>query len=253
MAPDFRANRHESLTPVQAALYCLVRQPNVRQVGRDLKSVEGELPESLSFDPLLRGTPLPVQIARSIAERIRSGDLPPGAKVPSEPTLAAQLGVSRATIREAIRLLVGEGLVQTRRGLGTFVSYEPHLWPVDTGLEELISMTDLIERAGYKASTKLLECGQVDPPPEVIEALPVEKGEQVQVLRRIRLANQIPIAYCLDYFRQHLFEAGDPLGIDGANSLLALLERTTGKRITGAVTRIEPVSATPTALNFPES
>jgi GntR family transcriptional regulator len=209
-----------------------------------LNTAQDKLPKDRSFEPLIRGTPLPIQIARAIAERIRSGELPPGSKVPSEPTLAAQFGVSRATIREATRLLVGEQLLQAHRGRGTFVCHEPHLWPVDTGLEELVSMTDLIERAGYKASTQLLERGLVEPPAEVTKALGVAAGAQVGMLRRIRLADGIPVAYSLDYVKEDLFLLGDSVIMDGTTSLLASLERVTGKRITGAVTRIEPISAT---------
>jgi GntR family transcriptional regulator len=209
-----------------------------------LKPLENKTSDDQSYEPLVRGTPLPIQIARVIAERIRSGELLPGSKVPSEPALAAQFGVSRATIREATRLLVGEQLLQAERGRGTFVRYEPHLWPVDTGLEELVSMTDLIERAGYTAGTQLLERRLVNPPTEVIKALDVAGGAQVGMLRRIRLADGVPVAYSLDYVKEDLFRMGDIVGMDATSSLLASLERATGKRITGAVTRIEPISAT---------
>jgi GntR family transcriptional regulator len=213
-------------------------------VRAPLDSAEGGPLEGQSFEPLIRGTPLPIQIARAITERIHSGDLPPGSKVPSEPALAAQFGVSRATIREATRLLVGEQLLQAHRGRGTFVCYEPHLWPVDTGLEELVSMTDLIKRAGYKASTQLLERRLADPPAEVIKALGVDAGTQVGMLRRIRLADGTPVAYSLDYVKEDLYRLGAIECMDEASSLLVALERATGKRITGAVTRIEPISAT---------
>jgi GntR family transcriptional regulator len=106
-------------------------------------------------------------------------------------------------------------------------------------------MTDLIERAGYKAGTQLLERRLVNPPAEVIKALDLAAGARVGMLRRIRLADGVPVAYSLDYVKQDLFRMGDIVGMDATSSLLASLERATGKRITGAVTRIEPIAATP--------
>ena len=65
---------------------------------------------------------LSVRIADELAERITNGLFRPGDKLPSEPELAVELNVSRTTLREALRILSTRGLVEVRRGIGTFVT-----------------------------------------------------------------------------------------------------------------------------------
>jgi len=60
-------------------------------------------------------------VIQQIQEKISLGVFPPGAKIPTEPTLMAQLGVGRSTVREAVRVLVSAGLLEVRQGDGTYV------------------------------------------------------------------------------------------------------------------------------------
>jgi GntR family transcriptional regulator, transcriptional repressor for pyruvate dehydrogenase complex len=69
----------------------------------------------------LRRSPLVEQAIDRLGEQITSGAWPVGARLPSETTLAAELGVGRSTIREAIRALASTGMVESRQGAGTFV------------------------------------------------------------------------------------------------------------------------------------
>src|SRR5262245_28791516 len=69
----------------------------------------------------LRPSPLVEQAALHLREQITGGEWPVGTKLPGETTLAAQLGVGRSTVREAIRALAGAGLLQARQGAGVFV------------------------------------------------------------------------------------------------------------------------------------
>ena len=62
------------------------------------------------------------QISQWLRERITTGDWPEHYRLPAEPDLARQLGVSRGTLRRAVRTLVGEGLLVQTRGRGTFVA-----------------------------------------------------------------------------------------------------------------------------------
>lgn len=74
----------------------------------------------------LRPSPLVEQAAEHLREQIVSGQWPVGTKLPGETALAAQLGVGRSTVREAVRALAGAGLVKSRQGAGVFViSAEP--------------------------------------------------------------------------------------------------------------------------------
>ena len=65
---------------------------------------------------------LSVRIADELAEMIANGEFRPGDKLPNEPELSRRMQVSRTTLREALRILSTRGLVEVRRGIGTFVT-----------------------------------------------------------------------------------------------------------------------------------
>src|SRR5437588_7779515 len=69
-----------------------------------------------------RARPRSVLVREQLTQRIDSGALAAGSRLPSEPVLATELGVSRATLREALRALESEGLVRRMWGSGTYVA-----------------------------------------------------------------------------------------------------------------------------------
>ena len=75
--------------------------------------------------PVLRPGRLAEEVGADLERRIRRGDFPPGGRLPSESQLAAQFGVSRTVVREAIARLRAEGLVDSRQGAGAFVMQRP--------------------------------------------------------------------------------------------------------------------------------
>ncbi len=85
------------------------------------------MPESVTkmINIVGSGTPLYVQVAESLRNRIVSGDLPPGYKLPSEAELAASLGINHLTLRKSLRILSEQKLISQRQGCGTFVAYSP--------------------------------------------------------------------------------------------------------------------------------
>ncbi|MBF6320018.1 FadR family transcriptional regulator [Nocardia cyriacigeorgica] len=74
------------------------------------------------MDSQVRRHPLAEQAAELLLARIRGGEWPLGHRLPGETTLAAQLGVGRSTVREAIRELAGKGVLASRQGAGVFVT-----------------------------------------------------------------------------------------------------------------------------------
>jgi GntR family transcriptional regulator len=129
-------------------------------------------------------------IAEAIRSQIESGELPPGAQLPSERDLASAYGTARNTAREAVRLLADTGLVITDQGKGSFVRPQMSLIRLgndrysprhrDTGLSPF-----LLECAkqGKTGRFEVLGIDRVQPPPDVAERLGVP-GKTKSVLRR---------------------------------------------------------------------
>ena len=133
--------------------------------------------------------PLYRQIEEAVRERIRSGELQPGAQVATETELMVEYGVSRATVRQALAGLVAEGLLEIRRGLGTFVT-APRFEHTIGGF---YSFSREIERHGLQPGTKVLDLRTVPAVEVVAESLGIPAGTRVVALRRLRLAGPDPL------------------------------------------------------------
>jgi GntR family transcriptional regulator len=114
----------------------------------------------------------------------------PGAPLPSEAELCERFSVSRMTVRQALQELTNDGLVERRRGQGTFVAHRPvHRRP---GV--FLSFTEEMNRRGMQASSRLLNAGMDDPRRSEALDLGLAPGSQVLRVVRVRLADGVPVA-----------------------------------------------------------
>jgi len=150
--------------------------------------------------------------------------LGPHAAIPAERTLMTTYGVSRATVREAIRQLVDEGVLYRIQGKGTFVTGDR----VQSDLH-LASFTEDMRRRGLVTATILVSIALVDAPLEVRAALGLASGDQVHQVERLRLAGGIPMAFERGYYPAALTPGLD--GRDLTRSLYATLATEYGLRI----------------------
>ena len=120
----------------------------------------------------------------------------PGERLPAEPDLARSLGVSRATLREAMRSFEGQGLIRRRQGVGTFVV--GHSQVIDTGLEVLESIESLAHKIGLDVSMGDLHIQQVQADDLQAEKLEIEPGSDVVKISRVIQADNRPVAYLID-------------------------------------------------------
>ena len=139
--------------------------------------------------PVASGIPLYRQIEADLRERIRGGGLRPGAQVPPEPELMAEYGVSRATVRQALVGLVAEGLLEIRRGLGTYVTARRF----EHTIGGFYSFSREIERHGLLPGTRVLDLRTQPAADDAAEALGLLPGTPVVALRRLRLAGPDPL------------------------------------------------------------
>lgn len=144
----------------------------------------------------------------------------PGQFLPSEPDLAEQFGVSRATLREAMRLYEARGLVVRRRGIGTYVVRPPQV--IESGLEVLSSIENLAAQVGVALEAREVWLDERPAQPEEAGLLRIAAGEPIVELSRLIVADGRPVAYFVDCLpREYL----DPEQIDDdfTGSVLSLL------------------------------
>jgi GntR family transcriptional regulator len=196
------------------------------------------LPTELAAEPR-RAKPLYLQIAETLEGDIKSGTYPVGHRFPTEPAFAADLGVSRLTLRHALTVLEHRGLIDRRVGRcgGTFVREAP----VERDLTTFAGFTEQMRRSGVVASSELYETTVVSAEPEVAEALELEDGDPVISLERVRLANGIPVALEHSWFAEEDFPDLLDHPLDGA--LYDLLQQQYGRGPTHGREMFEPVVA----------
>ena len=141
-----------------------------------------------------RSRPLYQQAALRLAEILAA--TAPDSFLPSEPELARQLGISRATLREAMRSFEEQGRIVRRQGVGTIVTRPPRA--LDAGLEVLESLETLATRTGLPV--EMGECVIDVRPAGEEDALPLEipASSSVVEVSRVILAGGRPVAYLID-------------------------------------------------------
>lgn len=194
-----------------------------------------------------RRNSLPTKIAEALAARIRSGEMPAGERLPSEPSLARLLNVSRNTVREAISVLREQGLVSTRQGLGTF-ALDPHAqasWPVDVGIEHLTSTTELIRQAGHEPGSRDYLLSTVTGEAVPLQHLQLAPTDTLHCIERVRTADERPVIFCRDYISTERVPAHLMVQFRGDGSLFAFLSRECGLSILAARADILPAMPSP--------
>lgn len=137
-----------------------------------------------------RTSPLPLwaQILSDLRAKMALGDFRD--RFPTDDELAAAYGVSRQTVREAVRRLQGEGLVERRRGRGTTVAETV----LEQPLRALYSLAHTVSHHGLAEHNKILAAERRAAPGEVADALGVDHGADVVFLERLRFAGDEPIS-----------------------------------------------------------
>ncbi len=135
------------------------------------------------------------EIENALLARIQTGQDVDG-RLPSETDLAAQFGVSRVTVREALSALERQGLVIRKQGLGTFINRKTA--EIQTRLEECVEYSELIRRAGYESGVAHLSFQKEAASEGLAERLLVEPGAPVLAIRKVFTANGRPVIYCIN-------------------------------------------------------
>src|SRR5258707_13674087 len=141
---------------------------------------------SLPADP----TPLYAAMESQIAAGISGGEFPVGSQLPTEEQLIQRFSVSRTTVRKAIQNLSDRGLIEIRRGTGTFVA-QPK---ITQDLTELTGFVEDMDALGHAATARLMDRIVLAADAEVARQLGLAVGTRVMRIRRGRLANGVGIS-----------------------------------------------------------
>jgi GntR family transcriptional regulator len=147
----------------------------------------------------------------------------PGQRLPSEPVLAKNLGVSRATLREAMRTYEAQGLLRRRQGSGTYVTHPSNI--IDSGLEVLESIETLSQRIGFsvKMGSKRVEERLASEEESI--ALGIESNSQIVHVSRVIETEGRPVAYLIDILPCDVITLGELESTFSGSVLDLLLQR----------------------------
>lgn len=184
---------------------------------------------------------LAAQAQQYLLGLIRDGTYQPGEQLLSEKELAAQLGISRPTLREALQNLEQEGFVLRRHGVGTFVSrgYENRL---ESGLERLESIIQLAAPQRKQVRVGDLQVQQTPADTAIADRLQVPIDTPLTSVHRTILIDGRPVAYMADYAPTSILAESD-VGQSFNGSVLDLLRQNQGLKISQAMANIVAINA----------
>lgn len=162
----------------------------------------------LDLRPVDQSRSIVSQIVEQFKESLINGHLRPGDQVPPEPVLCERLGVSRTSVREAIRTLAAVGLVEVRRGSGTFISASSLAAPAELlGLALALAPTNTEHLFGVRRAIEYA-CGRLaieNATPTDLAAMEAQTDEFEKLVRTGRPARELRVADLA--FHELLFDA----------------------------------------------
>lgn len=177
-----------------------------------------------------------LQVIDRLKSDIDKGIYKENEKLPSEFELSKSLGVSRATLREALRLLEEENVIVRRHGVGTFVNPKPVF---TSGIEQLSSISSMIEQAGMEPGTIFFKATEEKSTEDDVTRFQTDIDDNVITLERVRTADSEPVVYCIDkvpasYLPKQFVSNQDV-------SIFSALEQSGAIHVAYAVTFIDPI------------
>ncbi|WP_404330140.1 phosphonate metabolism transcriptional regulator PhnF [Mesobacillus maritimus] len=188
-----------------------------------------------------KNSPIPIyyQLAESIQKQIDSGDLQPGESLPSEREYAEKFEISRMTARQALNQLVNNGYLYRVQGKGTFVADKK----IEKPLVGITSFTEDMLARGMKPSSELLHFELIPATEHIANQLQIKEHRPVYEIKRIRLADDVPMAIETNYISANLVKGLTEQIVN--HSIYAYMENQLGLRIEQATQTIESSIAEP--------
>lgn len=186
--------------------------------------------------PLEQGpVPLYYQLEHRLRARINADEFQPGSVLPTEDQICCEYDVSRITVRRALDALQQQGLIERRRGVGSFVTEKPR------GINSKLtgSLNEFLSMAG-SMTTRCLSIGEAEPTTIVRKQLQLEDSESAVLLRTVGILSEGPVAYLEIWFPTDIGSRLDIESLSGNLPVVRLVELAANIRITRAEQTIEP-------------
>ncbi|WP_459838241.1 GntR family transcriptional regulator [Halanaerobaculum tunisiense] len=180
--------------------------------------------------------PLYYQLENIIRERIEKEEYQVGDKIPSLAELSNKFNLSKMTVSKAINNLVEEGILYRERGKGTFVSEEK----IDD-FSDFKGFSKTMKSRGLEPETKVLSQEVIYPKEVICDKLEIPKSQKVILTVRLRLADDIPIAFEKSFIPQTVCPR--LLEIDLAEGSIYNTLKEEGYKLTGTIQEIEAIES----------
>ena len=181
------------------------------------------------------------QLYQILLRQIQEGEWNPDEMLPSEAALVDQYNLSRSTVRQAMDMLVNDGLIYRQRGKGTFVAKPT----INQNMNRIVSFWEDMQHRGFEPSTKILSSEVIQASPDTAEILDIKSGDELASLVRLRLADGEPMS--IEHtLLVHQYCSGVMQDDYANNSLRQMLEHKYNIRLTYARQKVRAVPASKT-------
>lgn len=178
------------------------------------------------------------QIYEELFEQIRNGEFEEFDRFYSDTELVEKFGVSRGTIREAVKLLIQQGYLVREQGKGTFVT-KPK---IEQDSEKLMGFTELMKKNDIEPAAKIIEKKIIDCPLKLAKLMQLNEDDKLVHIIRVRYGDDKPMIIERSYFVHEFFEPIYDMDLE-TNSIYELLYKHTDTRLGEARQQISATSA----------
>ena len=192
---------------------------------------------SLSPSSRLGGAVISDRIVAALLEELRTGRYAEADRLPAEVDLAAQLGVSRTVIRDALSEMERAGYIERVRGIGTVVNRA--VLGLRSRLDQTLEYYPLIRSFGSSPHADGIQIYPLRAGEEVARDLEIEPGDEVICIKKRILADTTPVIYSIDYLPRALFGTRDYTRLDLSGDVFDVLERECHQQMTSNVAHLK--------------
>ena len=185
----------------------------------------------------LGGAVISDRVVASLLQELRTGRYAGATRLPAEVDLAAEMGVSRTVIRDALSEMERDGYVERVRGIGTVVNRS--VLNLRSRLDQKLEYYPLIRSFGSYPHADGIQIYPVRAGEELARDLAIEPGDDVICIKKRILADTTPVIYSIDYLPRALFGNRDYTRIDLSGDIFDVLERECRQQVASNVAHLK--------------